>query len=342
LSAKNVDWAWYSGGWDNANGNAAGLGWTNGTDSGVCSDPNTNAKAVWPNCPSANFQYHHQAFNYYANYAPGTDARTAHILDEKNFIASANAGTLKAVSFVKPIGDDNEHPGYASESSGSQHLVDLVKAITNGPNGKDTLIVVTYDEFGGAWDHVAPPTASGVSDAWGPGTRVPALVISAALTTSAADHTQYDTTSILKTIEKRFDLAPLSKRDAVVNALTPAIVAGSTDITTCESTSQLPTKSVEAAVQSAIKAYGAANKLKSISINNNREYVLDVNSQTVGDHQCLNADGTKSSYTGRLPLDSHRAITVYVKYKFLTGSAHATGTLTLALQGNVWKVVGKA
>jgi acid phosphatase len=341
LSAKNVDWAWYSGGWDNANGNTTGPGWTNGTTAGVCSDSSTNSKAVYPNCPSANFQFHHQTFNYYANYAPGTAARVAHLLDEKNFIASATAGTLKAVSFVKPIGDDNEHPGYASESRGSQHLVDLVKAITNGPNGKDTLIVVTYDEFGGAWDHVAPPTASGVSDAWGPGTRIPTLVISPALTTSAVDHTQYDTTSILKTIEKRFDLAPLSSRDAAVAALTSAIVAGSVTLETCATTNQSSTKSVEAAVRSAINAYGMASKYKSIVIISNREYVIDVSSQRVGDHQCLNEDGTKSSYTGRVPSDSKRAVAIQVKFKS-SSSAQETGIFTLALEGKVWKVVGKA
>lgn len=226
LSAKNVDWAWYSGGWDNADGHTDGAGWTNGTTQGVCGDTQTVTKAVWPNCPNANFQFHHQAFNYYANYAPGTTARTAHLQDEVNFIASAKAGTLKSVSFVKPIGNENEHPGYTGENSGSQHLVDLIKAIKNGPNGKDTLIVVTYDEFGGQWDHVSPPTSKGVSDIWGPGTRIPALIISPEFTTSGVDHTQYDTTSILAMIEARFQLPALSSRDASIKSLSSAIVVG--------------------------------------------------------------------------------------------------------------------
>lgn len=226
LSAKNVDWAWYSGGWDNADGRTNGSGWTNGTTQGVCADPQSNPKATWPNCPDNNFQYHHQAFNYYSNYAPGTAARTAHLQDETNFIAAAKAGTLKPVSFVKPIGNENEHPGYTGENSGSQHLVNLIKAIKDGPNGKDTLIVITYDEFGGAWDHVAPPTSKGVSDQWGPGTRVPALVISPEFTTSGVDHTQFDTTSILATIEARFQLPALSSRDAAVKNFSSTIAAG--------------------------------------------------------------------------------------------------------------------
>ncbi|MEI6649272.1 MAG: acid phosphatase [Actinomycetes bacterium] len=223
LSAKGVDWAWYSGGWDNANGNTTGLGWTNGSTAGTCTDKQTNSAAVYPNCPNANFQYHHQPFNYYANYAPGTAARAAHLLDEQNFIASAKAGTLKPVSFVKPVGNENEHPGYTGENSGSMHLVDLIKAVESGPNAKDTLIVVTYDEFGGAWDHVTPPTGAGVSDIWGPGTRIPALVISAGLPASGVDHTSYDTTSILATIEARFKVAPLTSRDAAVKNLSAAL-----------------------------------------------------------------------------------------------------------------------
>jgi phospholipase C len=218
LSAAHVDWAWYSGGWSNADGRVGAPGWTNGTGP-TCIDPQVAAGATFPNCPDALFQYHHQSFNYFANYAPGTQARATHLKDEAEFITAAKTGHLKAVSFVKPIGEENEHPGYASTPIGSSHLVELIKTIMSGPDAKSTAIVVTYDEFGGQWDHVSPPTAAGVSDKWGPGTRVPALVISPLLTRTGVDHTQYDTTSILATIEHRFDLAPLSSRDASVNDL---------------------------------------------------------------------------------------------------------------------------
>ena len=221
LSAKGVDWAWYAGGWDDATGNTTGAGYTNGPGP-TCANPNASPKA-YPVCPDNVFQYHHQPFNYFANYAPGTAARAAHLLDEQAFIASAKAGTLKPVSFVKPLGEENEHPGYASESNGSDHLVDLVKAIVNGPDGDNTMIVVTYDEFGGQWDHVSPPTGTGVSDVWGPGTRVPALVISDELPKQfSVDSASHDTTSILATIEHRFHLNPLTSRDASVNDLTTA------------------------------------------------------------------------------------------------------------------------
>ncbi|HEY4610980.1 MAG TPA: alkaline phosphatase family protein, partial [Ilumatobacteraceae bacterium] len=231
LTDANVSWAWYSGGWDNANGNTAGRGWTNGAGP-TCADPNSKAapldkagKGGFPYCPDFSFQTHHQPLNYYARYAPGQPDRS-HLQDEKDFLFAASSGKLPAVSFVKPLGNENEHPGYSSETNGSDHLVDLIKAIENGPDGNKTLIVVTYDEFGGQWDHVSPPgtgTTQGVHDLFGPGTRVPALVIGKHLEHSGVDHTVYDTTSIMRTIEAQWNLQPVATRDAMVNDLGRAV-----------------------------------------------------------------------------------------------------------------------
>jgi acid phosphatase len=222
LSAANIDWAWYSGGWSNADGDKAAPGWTNGT--GPSCGSAAVSTAVYPNCPDKLFQFHHQAFNYYAAYAPGMLARAAHLRDEVEFQSlAASSGkdcNLKSVSFVKPIGSDNEHPGYTSETAGSNHLVSLLQSIENSSCRRDTMVVVTYDEFGGQWDHVTPPGqggAGGAHDAFGPGTRVPALVLSPHLPGSfLVDHSQHDTTSILATIERRFGLAPLGSRDGAV------------------------------------------------------------------------------------------------------------------------------
>jgi phospholipase C len=127
------------------------------------------------------------------------------------------------VSFIKPVGAENEHPGYASATAGSSHLVDLLRAVEHSRCAKDTMVVVTYDEFGGQWDHVTPPGQGGKRgphDVFGPSTRIPALVISPFLRHRfVVDHTQYDTTSIVATIERRFDLRPLSSRDAHVHDL---------------------------------------------------------------------------------------------------------------------------
>jgi acid phosphatase len=158
--------------------------------------------AAWPICPNNLFQYHHQPFNYFAAFdrstAAGLANRQMHLRDEQEFIELAKGSgkqcMLKPVSFVKPIGQENEHPGYASEANGSDHLVSLLQAIEGGGCAKDTLVIVTYDEFGGEWDHVSPPgqgNDKGPHDQWGPGTRIPALVISPKLKGDfVVDHTQ--------------------------------------------------------------------------------------------------------------------------------------------------------
>jgi acid phosphatase len=228
LSEKGVDWAWYSGGWSNANGDVGGPGWTNGSTPRTCADPQTATGAVWPYCPNALFQYHHQPFNYFEAYAPGTDARQQHLRDEVEFEALAAASRrrcrLKPVSFVKPIGAQNEHPGYASEHVGSEHLVDLLRTLQRSRCARDTMVVVTYDEFGGQWDHVPPPgqgaATPGPHDEMGPGSRVPALTIAPGLRRRfSVDRASHDTTSIMATLEHRFGLPPVTARDAQVQDL---------------------------------------------------------------------------------------------------------------------------
>jgi phospholipase C len=187
LSDKNISWAWYSGGWNDA---LAGH-------------------------PDPLFQFHHQPFAYFANYADGTAAKAKHLKDETDFIAAARAGTLPAVSFVKPLGEVNEHPGYTNVKLGEQHVEELLQALRSNPHWKHTAVIITYDENGGFWDHVAPP----VIDRWGPGSRVPTLVISPLAKHGFVDHNIYDTSSILALIEHRWGLAPLSTRDAAANDL---------------------------------------------------------------------------------------------------------------------------
>jgi acid phosphatase len=221
LSAAHVEWAWYSGGWDDTTGNTSGLGYTGGPGPS-CANPNHDpAQSHYPVCPDNLFQYHHQPFVYFQGYGVG-GAQRSHLQDEADFVQAAGSSgkscNLKPVSFVKPLGEENEHPGYASEPNGSNHLVSLLQAIEGSKCAKDTLVVVTYDEFGGQWDHVPPPGQAGgpagPHDEWGPGTRVPTLVISPFLRGDfVVDSAEHDTTSILATIERRFGVAALGTRD---------------------------------------------------------------------------------------------------------------------------------
>jgi phospholipase C len=191
LSAKGISWAWYAGGWNDAVAGHA--------------DPL--------------FQFHHQPFIYFTNFADGTAAKAEHLKDEADFIAAlAPGGVLPAVSFIKPVGANNEHPGYTDVITGENHVKGLIDAVRTSRYWGHAAIVITYDENGGFWDHVAPP----VVDRWGPGTRVPAIVISPFARRGAVDHHRYDTTSILALIEHRWRLAPLSSRDAAADPLSGA------------------------------------------------------------------------------------------------------------------------
>jgi phospholipase C len=191
LSDKKVSWAWYAGGWNDA---VAGK-------------------------PDPVFQFHHQPYAYFKRYAEGSQDRAKHLKDEADFLKAIDKGTLPAVSFYKPIGGLNTHPGYADLLSGDRRAAEIVGKIERSRLWPSTVVIVTYDEYGGFWDHVAPPKG----DRWGPGTRVPALIVSPFAKRGYVDHTPYDTTSILKFIETRFGLKPLGERDAKANDLAGAL-----------------------------------------------------------------------------------------------------------------------
>jgi len=165
------------------------------------------------------FSYHHQPFTFFQRFIDSPAERAAHLKDRDDFIADARAGTLPPVSFYKPTGGMNMHPGRGSVASGDAEAVAIVNEVINGPQWKNTVVVVVTDENGGFWDHVTPPKG----DRWGPGSRIPALVISPFSEGGLIDHTQYETTSILKLIEERFGLAPLGPRDAKAASLAQAL-----------------------------------------------------------------------------------------------------------------------
>ena len=184
MDDKAVTWAWYSEGWDRA---------LNGT------------------LGDAHFTYHHMAFAYFKKYANGTPGSRAHLKDANELDAILEGqGELPQVSFVKFLGVNNEHPKDSNLLQGQQRAADLAEKILLSRYGRDCAVLITYDENGGRWDHVAPPKG----DRWGPGTRVPLIVISQYAKKGFVDHTVYTTASILKFIEGRFGLEALNQRDA--------------------------------------------------------------------------------------------------------------------------------
>jgi phospholipase C len=194
LTDAGISWAWYAGGYATA---IAGH-------------------------PDPTFIYHHQPFAYFADYANGTAGRLEHLKDERDMLEAIDDRTLPAVSFYKPIGIDDEHPGYADLMRGDNHAAWIIQRIRNSFIWNDAVIIITYGTNGGIWDHVAPPKI----DRWGPGTRVPAIIVSRFAKRHFVDHTIYDTTSILKLIETRWHLTPMGERDANVADLTNALEFG--------------------------------------------------------------------------------------------------------------------
>jgi phospholipase C len=193
LNESHVGWAWYAGGWAFA----------------LSHKPNEDMDGT--NVP--HFQYHHQPFNYDEAFDPATPGgaanRAAHLLDGGingvDFIAAIDSGKLPPVTFYKPQGNLNEHAGYADVTSGDEHLADVLKHLQASPQWAHMLVVLTYDENGGWWDHAAPPKG----DRFGPGSRIPALIVSPFAKQGTVDHTFYDTTSTLRFITRRWSLPTL-------------------------------------------------------------------------------------------------------------------------------------
>ena len=206
LSAKGISWAWYAGAWNVA------------LQDGM-QDPAAPRKMINTRADGAPyFVTHHQPFNYFARFAPGAADRGAHLKDYTELAASIDRGELPQVAFYKPQGTLNEHAGYADVLAGDTHIAEVIARIKASQLWASTAIIVTYDENGGFWDHVKPP----VGDRWGPGPRIPALIISPYAKRNFVDHTQYDTTSILKFITRRFGLEPLPGVRSQVGDLTAA------------------------------------------------------------------------------------------------------------------------
>ena len=169
-----------------------------------------------------NFQPHHQPSNYHARFAPGTPDRASHLKDGEECLRDIERGALPQAAFYKPAGRFTEHPGYTDVASGDEHINELLLKLKASPQWPRMAVIVTYDENGGFWDHVPPPSGPGWADRWGPGSRVPAIIVSPLAKKGVVDKTPYDTTSILKFITRRFGLEPLPGVRANAGDLTNA------------------------------------------------------------------------------------------------------------------------
>jgi phospholipase C len=195
LNTASLSWAWYNEGWNAVKPWAMKTAFGPGDGSIVVDTP-------------ALYLSHHNPFQYYPSWF--ANVKAGHIRDSADFFEDLKSGRLPLVSFIKATGGRDEHPANSAPRWGEEWVRRLLQAVGNSRFWGKCAVVATYDEGGGFWDHVAPPKP----DAYGCGTRVPALLISPWARRGHIDHRVADTTSILALIEARFGLAPLQLRDA--------------------------------------------------------------------------------------------------------------------------------
>jgi phospholipase C len=159
------------------------------------------------------------------------------------FLADAAAGTLPNVAFIDPRFEDegsgtsqDDHP-HADIRNGEVFLNQIYDAVRGSPNWSKTVLIINFDEWGGFYDHVPPPLApiptasAGAGDTVGRlGFRVPCVVISPYARRNFIAHGQYDHTSILKMIEWRFGVPPLTIRDETANNLAEVLDLATPDV----------------------------------------------------------------------------------------------------------------
>jgi phospholipase C len=211
LTERGIDWAWYSEGWDLV------------IDRERTPAQNAQLEAM-------RFAYHHQPFAYFQRFDPSTAngraERRKHLRDGRELAVDIRSGQLPPVAFYKPADINSEHPGEGSVAAGDVVIGRVIDMLANSPIRNSYALIITYDEFGGFFDHVAPPAGPAAgprADFFGPGTRVPAILLSPYAKRGTIDSTEFETTSILKLIAERFQLDPLpSTRFHAVKSLAGA------------------------------------------------------------------------------------------------------------------------
>ena len=169
-----------------------------------------------------------------------SSADASHFGKFTDFLAAAKAGTLPPYTFLEPDWSstgNSQHPNY-DVALGEQLIHDVYEALLAGPGWPGTLLVITYDEHGGCFDHVPPPWGAvppdnTVADTVPPfgfdrfGVRVPAVLVSPLIEQGtvyrAVGETPLDHTSILRTVEQRWNLPTLTARDAAAPAFSDVL-----------------------------------------------------------------------------------------------------------------------
>lgn len=131
-----------------------------------------------------------------------------HVVPIDDFVTDAQSGSLPSVAWISTPSPVSEHTPQ-SVCTGENWTVSLLQALAGGPQWSQSAVFLTWDDFGGFYDHVAPTQV----DMYGLGFRVPLIVVSPWAKGGTIDHTRAEFSSVLKFIETDFDLPPLTARD---------------------------------------------------------------------------------------------------------------------------------
>jgi phospholipase C len=220
LVQHSVGWSWYAGGYK------------------TMKDANPQSASQCPVAPAdCTIGFHSYPCLYDTSdvpfaYFPSTQDKPGQMRDlDSELFADLAAGKLPPVAFVKPLGYKTEHPGLGvTISAGVTFIKSVTDAVAASPLAASTLVIVTYDEGGGFFDHVAPPADSTV-DHQAYGTRVPFLAIGPFVKKNYVSHVTMEHSSIVKFIEWNWlggATGQLMGRDATVNNLGDLLDASKT------------------------------------------------------------------------------------------------------------------
>jgi phospholipase C len=190
LNAKGLSWRYYT--------PSAGSLWTG---------PNAIQHMCGPDNPPPN-----------ATKCTGPDWVNNVVLDETRIFTDIAGGKLAQVSWIIPNGTNSDHAGSIKTIGGPSWVASIVNAIGNSSYWANTAIVITWDDWGGWYDHVPPPKTVNDGTSWGSGYiygfRVPLIVVSPYARAGYISHMNHDFGSVLNLIEQTFGLPSLGYADA--------------------------------------------------------------------------------------------------------------------------------
>jgi phospholipase C len=267
-----------------------------------------------------------RAYNTGADFAAINHIRNSsmwnNIVPISQFELDAAAGKLATVSWVLPPGAENEYPTN-SVCDGENWTVNQLNALMAGPDWSSTAVFIAWDDFGGFYDHVAPPQV----DEYGLGPRVPALVISPYAKPGYISHVQYDHTSILKFIETQFGLASLTARDAAAADFSDAFDFTQTPLAGLT----LQTRHCPAASPASItylpELVGTSSKIAQVVLSNFNSTTMSISS-IVANNDFTETNNCGTNLKPYSPTNGPYTCTISLKFT-PSAAGNRSGTLTI-------------